>query len=91
MFLRIQKNLSDSTVNKHIDYAKTSIKSGLSINDFLVNIKQTKSISTYANYLKTLKILYRNYLKQPELIQDFKFPPKIRRKSKNLYTLVIRV
>ncbi len=41
-----------------------------------MNIKQTKSASTYANYLKTLKILYRDYLKQPEPIEGYQFPRK---------------
>ncbi len=39
-----------------------------------MNIKQTKSASTYANYLKTFKVYYRDFLKQPEIIQDYKFP-----------------
>jgi integrase len=39
-----------------------------------VDIKQTKSVSSYANYLKTFKVYYRDFLKQPEIIQDYKFP-----------------
>ena len=54
--------------------AMAFLKSELSIQEFLRKIKQTKSSLTYANYLKTLKILFRDFLKQPELIQDFKFP-----------------
>lgn len=63
-------------MEKHVAYAETFFKKGSSISDFLLNIKQTRSTSTYRNYLKTLKMLFRDYLKQPELIQDYKFPKK---------------
>jgi len=76
MFLRVQRNLNDATINKHIAYSETFYKSELSVQEFLHKIKQTKSLSTYAYYLKTLNILFRDFLKQPELIQDFRFPKK---------------
>jgi hypothetical protein len=76
MFLQVQRNLNDATINKHVAYAETFFRSELSIQEFLRKIKQTKSSSTYANYLKTLKILFRDFLKKPELIQDFRFPKK---------------
>jgi hypothetical protein len=40
----------------------------------LLSIKQTRSQKTYKNYLAALKVLFRDYLKQPEVVQDFKFP-----------------
>jgi len=38
-FLRVQRNLSDVTVEKHVAYAETFFKRGSSISDFLLNIK----------------------------------------------------
>ncbi len=78
-FLQVQKNLSDSTVENHLRNAKVFSEY---INDFTVEeiqrflseIKKERSAWTYKNYLATLKILFRDYLKKPELIQDFKFP-----------------
>lgn len=42
-----------------------------------MDIKQTKSVSSYANYLITFKIYYRDFVKQPERIQDYKFPKQL--------------
>ncbi len=75
-FLRVQKSLSERTVETHLLNTNVFLRSGLSINDFLLNIKSTRSVSTYRDYLCTLKVLFRDYLKQPELIQDYTFPKK---------------
>jgi integrase len=80
MFLKVQKNLSAGTVEKHITLANVFLKhsegaiDAKSVQNFMLWVKNNKSQKTYANYLCTLKVLLRNYLKQPELIADFKFP-----------------
>jgi hypothetical protein len=73
-FLRLEKCLSERTISDYISNIEAYLMSGLSIEDFLLRIKQTRSPQTYKNYLAALKILFRDYLKQPEVIQDFKFP-----------------
>ncbi|MHC1584247.1 MAG: hypothetical protein ACXQTM_06450, partial [Methanosarcinales archaeon] len=75
-FLTLHKNLSDRTVQDHIAKVKAYIESGLSIEDFLMQIKESKTTSTYRNYLGAMKVFFRDYLKQPEAVQDFKFPRK---------------
>lgn len=72
--MQIQQSLSESTIRLHIFNIERFDTSKLSIQDFLVDIKQTKSVSSYANYLKPFKVYYRDFLKQPEIIQDYKFP-----------------
>ncbi len=96
-FLRVQKNLSDGTVDKHIalanifmEYSKGAINIK-SVQNFMLWVKNNKSPKTYGNYLCALKILLRDYLKQPELIADFKFPtigykPKILPSKEQLKT-----
>ena len=80
MFLKVQKNLSAGTVEKHIILANVFLEhskgaiDAKSVQNFMLWVKNTKSQKTYANYLCTLKVLLRDYLKQPELIADFKFP-----------------
>ncbi len=73
-FLRLEKCLSERTISDYISNVEAYLKSGLSIKDFLLGIKQTRSQQTYKNYLAALKILFRDYLNQPEIIKDFKFP-----------------
>jgi site-specific recombinase XerD len=73
-FLTVQKNLSDATVKNHLRALNTFLKYKKPVEDFLTYIKETKSSETYKNYLSMFKLLYRDYLKQPEVIQDFKFP-----------------
>jgi integrase len=97
MFLKVQKNLSPGTVEKHITLANVFLEhskgaiDAKSVQNFMLWIKNTKSQKTYANYLCTLKVLLRDYLKQPELIVDFKFPtigfkPKILPSKQHLKT-----
>jgi hypothetical protein len=76
MFLRVQRNLNDATINKHIAYAETFFISELSIQEFLRKKKQTKSSSTYANYLKTLKILFRDFLETARIDTGIQIPQK---------------
>jgi hypothetical protein len=88
-FLTVQKNLSERTIENHLMNANVYYRSKLSIQDFLINVKNTRTAATYKNYLATLKILYRDYLKKPDLIADFKFPkqqykPKIIPSKPNL-------
>ncbi len=75
-FLRLQKSLSERTVENHIINTNVFLRSDLSIEDFLLDIKNTRSVSTYRDYLCTFKVLFRDYLKQPRLVEDFKFPKK---------------
>jgi integrase len=37
-------------------------------------VRDNKSRKTYGNYLCTMKLLFRDYLKHPEMVNDFKFP-----------------
>ncbi|VVB91018.1 Tyrosine recombinase XerA [uncultured archaeon] len=83
-FLIVQKNLSDTTVKYHIQNLGVFLKSvgkknieSADIQDFMLEIKKTKTSWTYKNYLSLLRILFRDYLKQPELIEGFKFPRQI--------------
>lgn len=90
-FLILQKSLSERTVENHILNTNVFLRSGLSIEDFLLEIKNTWSVSTYRDYLCTFKVLFRDYLKQPNLVEDFKFPrkqckPKILPDKKQLKT-----
>ena len=39
-----------------------------------MKVKNEMAVSTYRDYLCTMKVYYRDYLKQPEIIQDYKFP-----------------
>ena len=45
-FLTLHKNLSDRTAQDHIAKVKAYIESGLSIEDFLMQIKKLKSPGT---------------------------------------------
>jgi integrase len=88
-FLTVQKNHSERTIENHLMNANVFYRSKLSIQDFLINVKNTRTAATYKNYLATLKILYRDYLKKPDMIADFKFPkqqykPKIIPSKANL-------
>ena len=75
-YLRLQKSLSESRVKSHIGNLKIYYRSGLELDDFMMKIKNERAISTYRDYLCTMKVFYRDYLKQPEIIQDYKFPNK---------------
>ncbi len=75
-FLRLQKSLSERTVENHILNTNVFLRNGLSIEDFLLDIKNTRLISTYRDYLCTFNILFRDFLKQPGLVEDFSFPKK---------------
>jgi integrase len=75
--------LGEATVKNHgrylaifLNYATSAKGKAIEtvIQDFMLEIKRTKANETYKNYLATLKILFRDYLKSPELISDFKFP-----------------
>lgn len=78
-FLQIQKNLSERTIESHLIRAQVFIRQtktidAKSIQDFMLWIRNNRSQQSYRNYLSTLKVLIRDFLKQPELIKDFKFP-----------------
>jgi len=90
-FLCVQKNLSGATVDNHLRNLKVFQQSNLTVQEFMEQVKITKSNATYKNYLSVLKILFRDFLKQPEIIEDFKFPtigfkPKILPNKKQLIT-----
>jgi integrase len=42
------------------------------IREYLLQFKNQPS--TYANHLKSIKVFYRDFMKQPALVQSFKFP-----------------
>ena len=42
----------------------------------MMKVKKERAISTYRDYLCTMKVFYRDYMKQPEVIEDYKFPNK---------------
>jgi integrase/recombinase XerD len=75
-FLQVQKNLTERTIETHLLNADVFFRKDMSIDDFLLNIKKTRSTSTYRSYLCTFKVLFRDFLKQPELIQGYEFPTK---------------
>jgi integrase len=64
-YLRLQKSLSESRVKSHIGNLNIYFKSNLELDDFMMKVKNERAVSTY-----------RDYLKQPEIIQDYKFPNK---------------
>jgi len=74
--LRLQKSLSESRVKSHIGNLNIYFRSGLELDAFMMKIKNERAISTYRDYLCAMKVFYRDYLKEPEIIQDYKFPNK---------------
>jgi integrase len=75
-YLRLQKSLSESRIKSHIGNLNIYLRSGLELDIFMLDIKKKRAVSTYRDYLCTMKVFYRDYLKQPEIIQDYKFPQK---------------
>ena len=75
-YLRLQKSLSESRVKSHIGNLNIFLKSDLYLDDFMMKVKNEKAVSTYRDYLCTMKVFYRDYMKEPEVIEDYKFPPK---------------
>ncbi len=85
MFLIVQKNLTESTATAYLIQIKAffnAVKKPAhqikvkDVQNFLYNIKRNKSSKTYRNYLGTLKVYFRDFLRKPELVQDFRFPKK---------------
>ncbi len=75
-FLKLQKSLTDKTIQDHLFVIQAFLDSKLSIDDFLLEIKETKSVSTYRNYVGTIKIYFRDYLKQPDMVSGYKLPSR---------------
>jgi len=46
------------------------------LDDFMLKVKNEKAVSTYRDYLCTMKVFYRDYMKEPEVIEDYKFSTK---------------
>ena len=67
-YLRLQKSLSESRVKSHIGNLKIFLKSGLNLDDFMLKVKNERAVSTYRDYLCTMKVFYRDYMKEPEAI-----------------------
>ena len=44
------------------------------IQDFMLEIKDKRTLATYKNYLSMLKIFFRDFLRKGDMIKDFKFP-----------------
>ncbi|MDL5501589.1 MAG: phage integrase N-terminal SAM-like domain-containing protein, partial [Candidatus Methanoperedens sp.] len=81
--MRVQLSLADLTVKSHINNLNVflrQVKKPINelifkdVQNFMLWIKENKSRKTYGNYLCTMKVLFRDYLKMPEIINDFKFP-----------------
>jgi len=80
----IDLQLLDRTVESHLSYVKRFLDfldkpvNSLTVEDirgFLATFKG-KSLSTYANALKALKVFFRDFIGRFELVQSFKFPHK---------------
>jgi integrase len=46
------------------------------IREYMLRLKETRSIAHYTNLLSGLKSFFRDFLKRPEVIDGFKFPAK---------------
>ncbi len=75
-FLKLQKSLTDKTIRDHLFVIQAFLVSGLPVDDFLLEIKETKSVSSYRNYVGTIKIYFRDYLKQPDMVSGYKLPSR---------------
>ena len=75
-YLRLQKSLSESRVKSHIKNLKIYFRSDSDLDDFMMKIKNEIAIYTYTYCLYIMEVFYRDCLKQPEIIQDYKFPNK---------------
>gem|GEM_PF-2740192 len=82
-FLLVQRNLNKATVKNHISYLDIFLKSvnkdihDIEVNDiqdFMLGIKEKRTLATYKNYLSMLKIFFRDYMGKEDMIKDFKFP-----------------
>ncbi len=85
MFLIVQKNLTDSTAQAYLIQIRAffnAVKKPVhqikvkDIQTFLYNVKRNKSAKTYRNYLGTLKVYFRDFLQEPNLVAEFRFPRK---------------
>ena len=97
-FLLVQRNLNKATVKNHVRYLDIFLKSvskdihDIEVNDiqdFMLEIKEKRTLATYKNYLSMLKIFFRDYLGKGDMIKDFKFPkqdvkPKLLPSNKDL-------
>ena len=81
-FLEIDQSLSDATVYAHLWRLKKLIKqienpiynaSVQELRAFLRKIKNQYKPNTYAGYIKTIRVFFRDYLNRPDLAR-FKFP-----------------
>ena len=82
-FLLVQRNLNKATVKNHVRYLDIFLKfvnkdfydiNENDIQDFMLEIKDKRSLATYKNYLLMLKIFFRDFLGKEDMIKDFKFP-----------------
>jgi len=82
-FLLVQRNLNKAAVKNHVRYIDIFLKSvnkdiqDIEVNDiqdFMLEIKDKRTLATYKNYLSMLKIFFRDYLGKGDMIKDFKFP-----------------
>ena len=83
-YLTIDRRAEKGTVERHMLEVKRLFKTSkfdplkatrLDIRDYLGNFID-KPANSYANILKTLRILYRDYLGKGEIIEGFKFPAR---------------
>jgi hypothetical protein len=82
-FSLIQRNFNRATVKNHVRYLDIFLKSAnkniqeinvSDIQDFMLEIKEKRTLATYKNYLSMLKIFFRDFLGKGDVIKDFKFP-----------------
>jgi len=76
----VNKTLEEATVYGYkrivIDFLKSVNKNSITIQDIAsyLNSKRELSKGRYSNILKSLRVFFRDYLKRPEMIEDFRFP-----------------
>jgi integrase len=93
-FVKIDLRLSRRTVEGHVANARRFIEwlGGQDVTCDLIReyLKQfdSLSLSTYANHLKTLKVFLRDFLKQPSLVESFRFPHFPFQPSKFVHTKI---
>jgi len=81
-FCEVDLGLDKETIRSHAWRLKkflefvgdTSSVSREDIRDFLRWVKENYTRGSYSNFLKTLKVFFRDYLGREDLVKTFKFP-----------------
>ena len=56
-FLKLHKSLSDKTIEDHLRVMESFLNNGIPMDDFMLQVTENKSVSTYKNCLSTLKVV----------------------------------